>query len=72
MIARVLRGMERAGALDISWQGSPASGGHRAEWRQVKSSPGLANGKYSTQVIYFNCETLANMIVTDVWNTQIT
>lgn len=36
----------RTGALDISQQGSPAGGKHRAEWRQVKSSLGLADGKY--------------------------
>lgn len=70
--APTLRGMARAGTSDISRHGSPAGGVHRREWRQVKSSLGLANGKYSAQVIHFNCETLANIIVIDVWNTQIT
>lgn len=67
MTAPTLRGMARAGTSDISRHGSPAGGGHRTEWRQVKSSLGLANGKYSAQVIHFSCGTLANIIVIDVF-----
>lgn len=57
--AQVQREMEPSfsrpvGALGNRQQGSPAGAGYRAGQRQLKSSLGLANGKYSAHTIYFS------------------